>query len=128
MLRAGVTARHAGPEHRRVRRQDPYVAEVDNLGLSGAMYTIDVDVGTPPQTVTIHLDTGSYEMWINPTCETSGNLALCEELPWFNETESSTFKSLGTNETIRYGKGNVTFDYAADDVAIGRKFYQFATR
>lgn len=120
MLRAGVTARHAGPQHRRVRRQQAYEAETYNE-LNGFVYTIDVEIGTPPQTVSVHLDTGSPELWVNPTCENSLDVDFCEEQPRFNQTESSSFKAAGVYTNLRYGTGNTTIEYARDVVAIGCK-------
>jgi hypothetical protein len=85
--------------------------------LSGTIYTIDITVGTPGQTVAVQFDTGSGETWINPVCSKSFNPQLCEEAGHF--TESTTFVNLGVEGGVQYGIGYVDFVYGQDVVKIG---------
>lgn len=86
---------------------------------SGTSYTIDIEIGTPPQSVTLIIDTGSTELWVNPTCETSGQPEYCESFSQFDYTASSTINDTGYSNMLAYGKGNVTIEYVTDVVSIG---------
>ncbi|KUI68353.1 Aspartic proteinase yapsin-6 [Cytospora mali] len=119
LLRSSVTT-HGGRlsfgKSGRVKRQD--AAGLKNQQ-DGTSYTIDIQIGTPPQTVTVILDTGSEELWVNPDCETSGQTDYCESFSQFDYTESSTIEDTGYSNVLAYGKGNVTIEYVTDVVSIG---------
>lgn len=88
----------------------------------GATYTVDIDIGTPPQTITVILDTGSNDLWVNPTCDTANLPEYCAGFNQFDWTASSTFLDLGKGNIIKYGKGNVTYEWVSDSVTIGGMF------
>ncbi|KAK3381816.1 aspartic peptidase domain-containing protein [Podospora didyma] len=49
------------------KRADGFAnVNINNLKTSG--YTIEISVGTPPQALTVAVDTGSSELWVNPDC------------------------------------------------------------
>lgn len=85
----------------------------------GTSYTIDIEVGTPPQTVTVIVDTGSSNLWLNPTCETAGQQQYCESFPRFNPDDSSSIEDTSFAQLLSYGKGNASVEYVTDNVAIG---------
>ncbi|KAK5658058.1 hypothetical protein OQA88_2614 [Cercophora sp. LCS_1] len=85
----------------------------------GTRYAIDVAIGTPPQTLTLILDTGSPDLWVNPRCDTTFDPQECVTFPQFDYTKSSTLKTSGFADVLSYGKGNVTIEYVADTVSIG---------
>ncbi|KAK3504129.1 aspartic peptidase domain-containing protein [Neurospora crassa] len=114
-IRASVHAAHGVPPKLR-RRQEDEGLKNQNLGTT---YTIDIDIGTPPQTVTLILDTGSPDLWVNPQCETSGQEKYCNSFRQFDYTKSKTIQDLGAADILKYGKGNVTIEYVTDDVIIG---------
>lgn len=87
----------------------------------GTGYTIDIDVGTPPQTVTVIVDTGSSNLWLNPTCETSGQQKYCESFPQFDYEQSSSLEDTSFAQLLSYGKGNASVEYVTDNVVIGCK-------
>ncbi|KKY39864.1 putative acid protease [Diaporthe ampelina] len=85
----------------------------------GTGYTIDIEVGTPPQTVTVIVDTGSSNLWLNPTCETSGEQQYCESFPQFNADDSSTIEGTSFGQLLSYGKGNASVEFVTDNLGIG---------
>lgn len=107
-LRSSVTA------HRRQHNEVKLTSQE-----YGNDYTINIEIGTPPQNLTVLLDTGSYELWVNPTCKTATFPDDCESLPQYNITDSSTSEFQGTAGSVFYGKGNATLDWFTDVVRIG---------
>lgn len=92
---------------------------------SGTLYTIDLRFGTPGQLVPVKVDTGSSELWTNPTCSKSSAPDFCRVMPRF--TMSSTLVDLGAQGYISWARGNaddgdVNFQYVTDYVGIGCEF------
>ncbi|CCC11183.1 hypothetical protein SMACR_03889 [Sordaria macrospora] len=115
-IRAPIRAAPGTPQTKLRRRQEDEGLNNQNLGTT---YTIDIEIGTPPQTVTLILDTGSPDLWVNPTCETSGQEEYCQSFAQFDYTKSKTIEDTGAADILGYGKGNVTIEYVTDDVTIG---------
>ncbi|KAI1136436.1 acid protease [Hypoxylon sp. FL0543] len=88
------------------------------LGVYGAAYFAELALGTGPnpQTVSVLLDTGSFELWVNPDCASSNVRDYCEEFGHYDPSLSPTAKSLDTNFDIRYGQGSASGTYFTDDV------------
>jgi hypothetical protein len=93
---------------------------------SGTLYTINISLGTPGQSVPVQFDTGSSELWVNPVCSKSSNPSFCNAQPRF--TQSSTLVDLGVQGGIQsqrsggYGSGGyVEFEYVYDYLTIGCK-------
>ncbi|KAL2182034.1 aspartic peptidase domain-containing protein [Thermothelomyces heterothallicus CBS 202.75] len=87
---------------------------------SDVAYYAQLSIGTPPQPVFVQLDTGSFELWVNPDCTTvSGSDAVfCERAGRYDATKSSTATSLGTNRTLRYGIGAANISYFTDTISL----------
>jgi hypothetical protein len=100
------------------KRQVPVAVSNQNLGTS---YIVTLALGTPPQNVSVILDTGSAELWVNPTCETSGQAKYCASFSQFDYTKSTTIQDTGEATVLSYGKGNTTIEYVQDTVTIGCK-------
>lgn len=116
-LRFPVTGRTgANPVGKHSKRQED-VSIVDRQ--SGTLYTIDVTLGTPGQTVPVHFDTGAPELWVNPQCENGSDREFCEAQERF--TESSTLDDLDTPGQLVYGSGYANIQYVSDFVTIGGK-------
>ncbi|KAM7208284.1 Aspartic peptidase domain containing protein [Naviculisporaceae sp. PSN 640] len=114
-LRHPIRTVAGAPKHRRRQTEEETTTPHHN----GASYTIDIEIGTPPQTITVILDTGSNDLWVNPTCVTANIPDYCNQFAQFDWTASSTLQDLEVAHIIRYGKGNVTFQWVADAVTIG---------
>ncbi|KAK8035423.1 Bcap12, partial [Apiospora rasikravindrae] len=90
------------------------------LGVYGAAYLAELTVGTsiPPQKVDVLLDTGSFELWVNPDCDKSNVLVFCNEFGKYDPIKSSTSKDLAQGFSIQYGSGSSSGIYYADDITI----------
>lgn len=105
------------------RRQAPG-AEVLNLD-NGTAYSITFGVGTPPQPVSVVLDTGSSEFWVNPDCETvvsDRNREICEAAPRYTMRPSETARQLLDTSSIGFAKGFVRLAHVEDSVSLGGEF------
>jgi hypothetical protein len=82
-----------------------------------------VSIGTPAQTQTVQLDTGSSDLWVNPECSAAGqgNQQLCDTIPPFKPGSSSTLINLDETMNLTYGIGAAQGAYFTDNVGIGGK-------
>ncbi|KAF7541631.1 hypothetical protein G7054_g474 [Neopestalotiopsis clavispora] len=89
-------------------------------GILGAAYLANITVGTgnPAQSVQVLLDTGSYELWVNPNCSKSSVPEQCETFGQFDPNLSPTAQDLNATSQIRYGSGSVNISYYTDDISI----------
>ncbi|KAK0723376.1 aspartic peptidase domain-containing protein [Lasiosphaeria miniovina] len=113
-VRASVNAVQHAPRLR--ARQN--AVDLENMD-SGTRYAIDVAVGTPPQTVSLIIDTGSPELWVNPRCDTANDAAACAAEPQYDPDGSSSLADTGVTNVITYGKGNVSIQYVFETISIG---------
>ncbi|CAK9783063.1 acid protease [Cutaneotrichosporon oleaginosum] len=86
------------------------------------MYSTQIQVGTPPQTVTLHLDTGSGDLaiWNGDNC-TMPECKSPTNQPQFHPKDSSTFKLVNTSAPplLQYGIGFSRGVWAQDRVSLG---------
>ncbi|UKZ74200.1 hypothetical protein TrVFT333_001859 [Trichoderma virens FT-333] len=94
-------------------------------------YAIQVGLGTPPQNVTVLVDTGSSELWVNPDCSTAPSqqqAQQCQDLGEYNPNKSRT-PPVGPfgREEINYGdptdqstQTSVDITYFADTLSFGK--------
>ncbi|KAK1832241.1 aspartic peptidase domain-containing protein [Podospora conica] len=87
---------------------------------SDVAYYAQLSIGTPPQPVFVQLDTGSFELWVNPDCTTvtGSDRAFCERAGRFDSQRSSTLDSLGTTKELRYGIGSANISYVTDTISL----------
>jgi hypothetical protein len=125
LIRFPVTAQEGGPlfgKHSNITKRQ---IGTDSLAQrSGTLYTIDLVLGTPGQTVPVQFDTGSSELWVNPDCSKSTTPAFCSAQPRF--TTSTTLQNLGVQGSVTYGTGYAHFTYFSDYVGIGCKLIDLA--
>ncbi|KAH8670926.1 aspartic peptidase domain-containing protein [Xylariales sp. PMI_506] len=83
-----------------------------------SLYTCEVNIGTPAQTLMLDFDTGSADLWVNSTEESS---TLQKNHKVFDPKKSSTYKALtGLTWKISYGDGSsASGDCGSDVVSIG---------
>ncbi|KAH8890058.1 acid protease [Thozetella sp. PMI_491] len=93
---------------------------VHGLGGQGPMYLVNISIGTPPQEVTVQVDSGSSDLWIFSDKLNCQNTLGCFGSQ-YNASASSTFaEDLPGALQWSYGSGSAgTGDYVRDDVHIG---------
>ncbi|CAG7555263.1 unnamed protein product [Fusarium equiseti] len=115
MVRFPLKVSTGGPVVKGItKRQNEVLLESQQ---NGFFYSIDVTLGTPGDKVTVNLDTGSAELWVNPVCEKAQQPQFCANFGHFGE--SSTFVDLNTTGGVVYGTGYAYWNYGYDHVVIG---------
>lgn len=123
-IRSPVNAIQAEAPKLRLRQNE---VAIENQK-TGARYAVDIEVGTPPQSLTLILDTGSPDTWVNPTCKFANLPRECETYPRYDHTKSRSINATRAVDTLVYGTGNATIRYAFETVKIGCKSPPFASR
>jgi len=101
------------------KRQSTVQESLDN---EETLYFMNVTMGTPEQSLRLHIDTGSSDLWVNVAdsqlCEASGN--PCGGSGVYAPNSSTTYQYLNSDFNITYvdGSGSVG-DYASDVVRFG---------
>ncbi|KAI0179049.1 aspartic peptidase domain-containing protein [Hypoxylon sp. FL1284] len=117
-----IERRHTAP-NKITRRQGKTVTEVVSNEVLRGGYFATCQVGTPPQKLTLQLDTGSSDIWVP-----SSGASVCQQpgdggctFGSFDESKSSSFNVVGQNEfTISYVDGSSSKgDYVSDTFQIG---------
>ncbi|KAL2261552.1 hypothetical protein VTK26DRAFT_3903 [Humicola hyalothermophila] len=121
----GLPGVHIGTGPYKARR-DTYGQELIN-SVAGGGYFTQVKIGTPPQTVTMLLDTGSSDAWV-----LSHEADLCTDkekqafygttcVDTYNPDDSSTHKTLRTEgfRIVYLDGSSASGEYITDDFTIG---------
>ncbi|RAH59685.1 yapsin [Aspergillus piperis CBS 112811] len=84
-------------------------------------YAVNLTLGTPAQKVSLALDTGSSDLWVNTGNSTYCSIDnLCTPYGLYNASESSTVKTVGTHLNDTYADGtNLYGPYVTDKLTIG---------
>ncbi|KAK4224771.1 aspartic peptidase domain-containing protein [Podospora fimiseda] len=107
------------------RKTTKHLGKRDNTvsltNVSTLTYLIQLQIGTPPQPVEVVLDTGSFELWVDPTCSTASTAdqkAECALAGTYNPELSTTYIDKNLSSKITYGKGGVDIKYASDKILL----------
>ncbi|WOO79579.1 Pregnancy-associated glycoprotein 2 [Vanrija pseudolonga] len=101
-----AVARDAGNPHRGLhrRQQADSANSTNNIPLQSAawdfQYLVDIEVGTPPQNMTVLLDTGSTPLWVFTECDDPNDCGAAQR---FNPNASTSLQRLGTDFVANYG-------------------------
>ena len=93
-------------------------------GQGGLEYWVNITVGTPPQSLSVQLDTGSSDLWIPSTaasiCAVQDGVPGCPNGA-FTPSKSSTYKLLSKDFNMSYydPSDTDTGDYISDVLTIG---------
>ncbi|CCU77433.1 unnamed protein product [Blumeria hordei] len=104
----------------RLRRRGAVQGNLDN---KETLYFFNVTIGNPPQSVRLHLDTGSSDLWVNtPRSQICSGLAKpCRVGGSYEANSSTTYKYIASDFNISYVDGSgAQGDYVSDVVAIGK--------
>ncbi|KAK2590988.1 hypothetical protein QQS21_011324 [Conoideocrella luteorostrata] len=101
----------------------------DKLYNKEFFYATDVDIGNPSQRVTVLVDTGSSELWVNPDCRTAKSRQQAEQCVAFGKYDprrSSNANGPFGKEELNYGdpsdrttQTSATILYYADTLSLG---------
>ncbi|KAI5920594.1 aspartic peptidase domain-containing protein [Camillea tinctor] len=94
--------------------------KTDILGVYGAAYMAELSIGTGgnSQIVDVLIDTGSFELWVNPDCAASSVPDFCDAFGHYDPGRSSSAKRVGGDFKIEYGSGSAQGTYYKDDLYI----------
>ncbi|KAJ2995590.1 hypothetical protein NUW58_g1235 [Xylaria curta] len=97
------------------------IATVPLAKRADVAYYAKLNIGTPPQPVFVQLDTGSFELWVNPNCARlrgTSDVRFCRAVGHYNSSSSSTAVKLSTTKTLRYGIGSADIQYVVDTLGL----------
>jgi len=105
----------------RLRKRQSHTVQ-DSLDNEETLYFMNVTIGTPPQTLRLHVDTGSSDLWVNVAnsqlCQTSGD--PCDVSGTYNANSSTSYQYINSDFNISYVDGSGSAgDYVSDDVSFG---------
>ncbi|OJD29198.1 aspartic-type endopeptidase [Diplodia corticola] len=104
---------------RRRRKRDSLQETLDNLE---TLYFANASLGTPAQSLRLHLDTGSSDLWVNTDdsdlCSSSQN--DCSSSGTYSANDSSTYEYVNSLFNISYVDGSgASGDYVKDTFTFG---------
>ncbi|OTA96271.1 hypothetical protein M434DRAFT_128650 [Hypoxylon sp. CO27-5] len=85
----------------------------------GIVYMMELDIGTPGQTVSAILDTGSYTLLVDPDCTQAADPQACQTYGYYDTAQSSTAKNLNAWFAGQFGTGYMEGVWYSDTAYIG---------
>lgn len=92
------------------------------MDVKATLYFINASLGTPPQPIRFHVDTGSSDLWVNTPSSSlcSDPQNVCAQSGTYKANSSSTYSYVGSYFSISYVDGSgAQGDYAEDTFSIG---------
>ncbi|KAI0127551.1 eukaryotic aspartyl protease [Xylariales sp. AK1849] len=86
---------------------------------SDVAYYARLNIGNPAQPNYVQLDTGSFELWVNPECsnlDSSADLQFCQAVGSYVPASSDSAVVTTSTKTLRYGIGTANIQYVTDDI------------
>ena len=120
-----ITRRHVqNPVKRDALRRRQSQTVTASLTNEATLYYANVSIGTPAQDLSLHIDTGSSDLWANVAssaiCTHRGS--PCSASGIYDANSSSTYKFVNSDFSVSYVDGSgASGDYATDTVSIGGK-------
>ncbi|KZZ95287.1 candidapepsin-4 precursor [Moelleriella libera RCEF 2490] len=111
----------ANDRRRAQKRAGTVKATIDNLQ---TLYFLNATLGTPPQNVRLHLDTGSSDLWVNTPSSRLCSLKSqpCSYGETYSANASSTYSYISSAFNISYVDGSgAAGDYATDTLRFSGK-------
>ncbi|KAJ5935749.1 hypothetical protein N7466_005296 [Penicillium verhagenii] len=105
-----------------LQKRSSKVASTALYNVQNMYYMVNITVGTPAQNVSLSLDTGSSDIWVNVPNSTycTADDDPCSSTGLFNLDDSSTFKLLDYEMNATYASGFLAKGpYATDTLVIG---------
>lgn len=90
--------------------------DVPLTNFMNAQYFADIQIGTPGQTFSVVMDTGSSNLWVPSTRCSS---IACYFHRRFDRTKSTTYENNGTKFELHYGSGSLEAMIAKDTLQVG---------
>jgi hypothetical protein len=102
------------------REYPPLKPSYVRLFLPTHRVNFSVNIGTPPQTVYAQIDTGSFELWVNPNCSNvqSADQRFCRAIGFYDPSSSSTADVTSQSARLRYGIGSADVTYVHDTISL----------
>lgn len=106
----------------RLRKRQSSKTVTESLANEETLYFMNVTMGTPAQSLRLHIDTGSSDLWVNVAdsqlCEAQGD--SCAASGTYAPNSSTTYEYLNSEFNITYVDGSgSTGDYVSDVVRFG---------
>ncbi|KAI1440688.1 acid protease [Annulohypoxylon stygium] len=86
---------------------------------AGIVYMLELEIGTPGQTVSAILDTGSYTLLLDPDCKQAADPEACQTYGYYDTGQSSTAKNLNGWFSGQFGTGYMQGVWYSDTAYIG---------
>ncbi|KAJ4027037.1 hypothetical protein NW752_001997 [Fusarium irregulare] len=103
-MHVGTVERSKNKHSKRQNEDEAIAVRLENKDF---FYATDIEIGSPPQKVTVLLDTGSNELWVNPDCQEAQSALQynqCLDFGQYDPDKSDT-PPIGPfgGETLNYG-------------------------
>ncbi|KAI2610813.1 acid protease [Hypoxylon fragiforme] len=85
----------------------------------GIVYMLELAIGTPGQVVSAILDTGSYTLLLDPTCDRAADPTACRTYGYYDTSQSSTAQSLDGWFAGKFGTGYMQGVWYSDTAYVG---------